>query len=340
VSASSGLPEPDPISLADTAARWTVRRREGLSVGEEEELRAWLETDSAHRAAFEESLRGWEAAGLAAGDPRLRAMRRDALKARPRRLSGLPLAASLAALALAGGTTALLFRPGPSAVQSEAGRRGASSIYETAVGERSTVRLEDGSVVTLNTNSRLKVSYSRAERDIALLAGQALFQVAHDSKRPFIVSALDRQVVATGTIFDVRIDREAVRVALVQGRVVVRALPTLAARAQVTAKLEPGEELVATAGSPAEISAADVDRLTSWREGRVRFADTPLTEAVAEMNRYSTTPIVIEDGKAGAIRISGAFETGRSKDFAAAVASLFPVKAREADGEIRLRSAS
>jgi transmembrane sensor len=131
-----------------------------------------------------------------------------------------------------------------------------------------------------------------------------------------------------------------VRVALLQGHVVVKPAPVLPRSGPLpsSARLEPGEQLVAEAGRPVRVARADVEELTSWREGRIRFDDTPLSEAVAEMNRYSNIRIVIEDEEAGRIRVSGAFRTGRSQDFAAAVASLFPIQAQEADGEIRLRS--
>jgi len=342
MSASTKIPAAlDCTAIADVAASWVVRRREGLSAREEQEFSDWLKADSAHRAAFEESLRGWEVAGSAGADPRLLKMRTDALMSRPRRLSRMPLAASIAALLLVSGTSAFLVHPWTGTGQSEAPAARASRIYQTAVGERSTVTLEDGSQVTLNTSSRLKVSYSPKERDLVLLAGQALFQVAHDSRRPFVVSALDRQVIATGTEFEVRVDRGSLRVALLEGHVVVKSDSRAAAMSSppAPARLAPGEQLVAKEGRPAEIAGVDVDRLTSWREGRVRFADTPLSEAVAEMNRYSNIPIVIEDARAGEIRISGAFVTGRSQDFASAVATLFPVRASEANGQIRLRSA-
>ena len=341
MSTSSNMPAAlDCVQIADTAATWVLRRREGLSVREEQEFSDWLQADTAHRAAFEESLRGWEVAGSAAAHPQLLNMRSEALMVRPRRLFRLPLAASLAALALVGATSAALLHPWPNG-SGEVSYRSASGIYQTAVGERSTVTLEDGSLVTLNTSSRLKVSYSRGERNLVLLAGQALFQVAHDPARPFIVSALDRQVVATGTEFEVRVERQSLRVALLEGHVLVRPARPLGGSQGVSAqaRLAPGEQLVAEAGRHAQVARADVERLTSWREGRVRFEDTPLAEAVAEMNRYSNTRIVIEDSEAGQIRISGAFRTGRSQDFVAAVASLFPVRATHSDGEIRLRSA-
>jgi transmembrane sensor len=328
-------------SLDEIAAAWVLRRREGLSAREEQEFTAWLSADSTHRTAFEQNLRAWEIAGSAAAHPRLLEMRSRALMTRPRRQWRLPLAASLAGLALVGGMGAVLLLPSGTPPSHEAAQA-SPAIYQTAVGERSTITLADGSVVTLNTNSRLKVRFTRGERDLVLIAGQALFQVAHDAARPFVVSALDREVVATGTEFEVRIDRRALRVALLQGHVVVRQAANGAGRSpasQPTA-LAPGEQLVAINGAPVSVARADVAALTSWREGRVRFADTPLSEAVAEMNRYSDTPIIIEDRAAGEIRISGAFRTGRSSDFAAAVASLFPVRASEAGGEIRLRSAA
>lgn len=341
MSASTGIPPAaDCTPVAEVAAAWVLRRKQGLSNRQEREFSDWLSADSAHRAAFEESLRAWEVAGSAASHPRLLKMRSEALMMRPRRLSRLPLAASLAAIAVISVAGGALLQPWSNPVPDPAASKPGFNIYQTAVGERSTVTLEDGSIVTLNTNSRLRVTFSRGERDLVLLAGQALFQVAHDPARPFIVSALDRQVVATGTEFEVRVDRQVVRVALLQGHVVVR--PAGASRTSggaAPADLVPGDQLTAREGSGVEVARADVEALTSWKEGRVRFTDMLLADAVAEMNRYSHTPIVIEDKAAGEIRISGTFRTGQSQDFAAAVASLFPVEVSQANGQIRLRSA-
>lgn len=343
-------PEPaldaEPEDALAAASRWFARRRQGLSAREEAELTAWLEADPDHRQAWEDVTRGWELVGDAASHPRLCEMRSEALMMRPPRRRHLPAIAAALALALAGiGGTLGWLQSRPDAARPTVAQTG-PRLYQTAIGERTTVTLDDGSVVTLNTASRLRVDYSRAERGVTLLAGQVLFQVAKDKARPFIVTAGNRQVVAIGTEFEVKLEGDQVRVALLEGRVRIRRIAPAPAAAPAgsaprivaeEATLDPGEQFV-TRRDEVRVASADVADLISWREGRVRFDDTPLVEAVAEMNRYSRTPIVIADPRIAGIRVSGAFRTGQSASFVAAVTDILPVKADREGGTIRLRA--
>ncbi len=93
--------------------------------------------------------------------------------------------------------------------------------YATRIGERSTIRLADGSVVTLDTASRVSLDLTTANREVHLLGGQANFEVAKDKARPFVVYAGDRRITAVGTAFDVRLDQREVCVTLVDGKVSV-----------------------------------------------------------------------------------------------------------------------
>src|SRR6202035_2168216 len=101
----------------------------------------------------------------------------------------------------------------------DAFRPGSAGHYETATGERLAFTLNDGSQVTLDTQSELKVSFSSAERSVRLTRGQAFFEVAKDAKRPFVVEVNNRRFVAVGTAFDVRVDGDQVRVTMVEGTV-------------------------------------------------------------------------------------------------------------------------
>jgi transmembrane sensor len=210
-------------------------------------------------------------------------------------------------------------------------------VLRTGVGERATATLADGSTVILNTSSVLEVNFSSARRDIRLVAGQVLFKVAHDTARPFIDAAADRQVIAVGTEFEVKLCGENVRVALLHGK--IRVEPIAATAGLKTAVMAPGQELVATHAALV-VKPADVEELVSWRDGRVRFDNTPLADAVAEMNRYSKTRIVIEDPAVSKIRITGAFRTGQSRSFTETVSEAFPVKAEQSGDVIRIQRRS
>jgi len=331
---------------AEAAARWFALRRRGPDFVEEKQFADWLEADAANRRAYDEVARSWDISALAATDPTIAGMRTEALMARPPRqrdFSRLWGAFATAALVLVVFTGISVTYPGfiGKAGEVVAGRAEHEQIVlRTGVGERATATLEDGSTVVLNTNSILEINYSRLRRDVRLAAGQALFKVAHDAARPFVVAAANHEVIAVGTEFEVRLDGEKVRVALLQGRVRVEPIKARASgRDGNVAYMAPGQQLVASAAG-LELKPANVRELVSWESGRVRFDNTRLADAVAEMNRYSRTRILVDDPAAADVRITGAFRTGQSYSFAQTVSEAFPVEAEQHGETIRLRSRS
>ncbi|MDT9599197.1 FecR family protein [Sphingosinicella rhizophila] len=334
---------PQGQRLDEAAAAWLARRHEGLGPREEEAFLAWLGADPVHKQAYDRLAHGWAALDAMAAVPRISALRSEALVAHPprRRLSAqwAAIAAMLLLAFIIGvGLFARPDRLGPDDARTAAAA--APRDLRTVKGERSTMMLADGSTITLNTDTRVRIAFAPAERRVILLAGQAYFEVAQDKARPFVVGAGDREVVALGTAFEVRFDRAKVAVALVEGKVKVRPRTDVetGSGASAAAELKPGEQLVFALNSPAtSIRAADVANLTRWREGQVRFDAAPLAEAVAEMNRYSMMPIVIEDPRLAAMQVSGVFQTGQSRNFVAALTELFPVAAETTETEIQLR---
>ncbi len=315
---------------AEAAAYWVSRRRLGLMTARDETaFDAWM-VDEDNARAFEQTNGAIERTSAIAAMAEVRAMREAALAMRPQR-TGPPwariAAAAAIAVVLAGGALAA-WAPQPAApVVSDVKR------YATKVGERLEVRLDDGSLMALNTASVVEVAYSPGRRDVRLLQGQALFNVAKNRDRPFVVTAADRQVTAVGTAFDVRLGRERVEVVLVEGRVVVEPLRREGLERLVPAlgrqTLDAGEALAATAGEPAKVAAADVERRTSWREGQVIFRDDTVADAVAEMNRYAERQLVIEDPRIASLRISGVFATEREENFVAALRNFYPIETQE-----------
>jgi transmembrane sensor len=235
--------------------------------------------------------------------------------------------------------------------------------YRTAVGERLAVTLADGSQVTLDTDSELKVNFTKAERDVRLTRGQAFFEVAKDHVHPFVVEAQNRRFVAVGTAFDVRVDGEQVKVTMVEGTVrVERKAPgsdgtatgtsvAPASRAHLGANAKPGvsaalvttitagEQLVTDAARADHVRAADLERSTSWRRGQLVFDDTRLADAVAELNRYSEVKIELSDPALADLRLSGAFATGRPALFVEAITSYFPIEVTRTDDRTVILSA-
>lgn len=205
-------------------------------------------------------------------------------------------------------------------------------VYETAVGEQRLVQLSDGSAVTLDTDSRLRVRYAGDERRIYLDRGQALFEVERDPRRPFRVSAGETQVTAIGTTFDVRRIGDAVRVTLVSGVVEVAG----EGRASPPLRMRQGQQTrVSDRGT--QTRAVDTAPETSWADGRLIFHDMPLETAVYEMNRYLTDKIEIDDPGIRAVAVNGVFRIGDREAFVAASSDVMGLAAStKPDGAIGL----
>lgn len=332
------------MTAEDAAAGWLARLRSGaVTAKEREAFVAWREADPAHRAAFEAVERAWSATGEAAGHEAVRAMRAAALASSSRRRKWIPMGVAAAVLVVVGIAAAWVayrtsfMMPGSPLAQLVAGANpDRPPFFSTAVGERSTVALDDGSTIVLNTQTRVRVDYGAAERAVILLKGQALFEVAKDPQRPFVVRAGDRRIRALGTAFDVRLNEDEVRVTLLEGRVAVEeALVTRpdqpARRPPRRSELTAGQQLVATTAGADQVLAADVERVTSWREGRLIFENELLNEAVAEVNRYSDRKIMLTDPSLNDLRVSGVFRTGSPTSFVGALSDYFPIEATSSD---------
>lgn len=205
--------------------------------------------------------------------------------------------------------------------------------YQTATGEQLAVSLADGTRVKLNTQTSLRVAYSAAERKILLGDGEAFFDVTHDPARPFWVVADGIRVRAIGTAFDVRRDGNHVSVLLVRGRIAVwHPSPTGSTETDMTAG-ESFDSRMATSPDSTDVGAA-----TSWLDGRLVFKDTPLSIAIAEVNRYNPRPIRLDAQAFASERISGTFATGDSQAFADAVSAILGLEASASPDAITLHA--
>jgi transmembrane sensor len=201
----------------------------------------------------------------------------------------------------------------------------------TGVGEQRSLTLRDGTRVELNTNSRLLLQYDEHARRVVLKSGEAFFSVAHQV-RPFVVMVGKRKVIAMGTSFMVRRDEQSedsVTVTLLEGRLAVApatAADVLATQAlpQVTV-LSSGQRFRVRRDAEPTVDAPPMDRATGWMRGQVNFDHTPLAQAAAELNRYSTIRISVTSA-AAQIAIGGIFRAGDSESFARAVAESYNLR--------------
>jgi transmembrane sensor len=341
--------------IEKAAAAWLVRRdREEWNKADQAAFQAWLSASTAHRLAFVRLQAAWQQAGrlkaLAAGTTNggallpadqlgmpkpakspARLSRHEDLEksgARdPRRFRisvRRVLGASVAAACLAAAVVGWFAWPHQ------------ETSYRTAIGGMTAISMKDGSTVTLNTNSDIRVALSETERRVDLEQGEAFFEVAKDPSRPFIVRVGDRRVIAVGTKFSVRRESNHVRVIVTEGRV----------RVEHSEPQHPAEIALVSAGGVAVAGAAgvlvqdkslsDAEERLSWRDGIVVFRETLLSDAVAEFNRYNTRQIFIEDPTLGSMRIGGHFRARNAEGFVRLLADAFPIRVEENESRIVL----
>jgi transmembrane sensor len=176
--------------------------------------------------------------------------------------------------------------------------------YATRVGERRRIGLADGSAVDLNTSSALSVAFTDRVRRLELHAGEAMFEVASDASRPFVVDAAGTETQAIGTVFSVRRD-DAVSVRVVEGEVAVGDAGTKGTGVRVAA----GQQVAFAAdGSRSSPEPFDVAAETAWRRGKLIFNRRPLGEVASELDRYRVGRIAIPDARLRRLEVTGVFD--------------------------------
>jgi len=315
--------------VRDEAAQWYAKLNNTMvSTDALRDFRAWRKEPACDEAYLEiEAF--WGRVGKLEQDQDIKRAADEAL-ARPSGLLARPGGRGLAGALLAAGLgVALAF-----GWQAYAGKS-----YSTGVGEQRLVRLEDGSRLRLDTDSQVRVRLGAAERRLELVSGQAFFEVAHDASRPFVVRARDTRITALGTRFDVSRTASGVEVTLVDGKVRVDGA---AAGSQASWTLKPGQQLATSVDRATPIvRTVDAGVATSWTTGRLVFRGVPLAEAIAEVNRYSPRKVVLEAPDLAATPVTGAFDTGDTDAFVAAVGDVYDLRAEPVgEREIRLKPAA
>jgi transmembrane sensor len=310
------------MSPDEAAAFWIVRRAEGLANYEEEQFRDWLARSSENAEAWADADAAWRAFDEGEDDEILAAMRSHALAAERSPLIRPQLAAAAAVLLLLLASAWLMV---PNIVRDAApgvdGSAAPAMVYASAKGEVKVVTLPDGSRVTLDAASSVETRFTEASRALRLLQGRAFFEVSRNMRRPFSVAAGDREVLALGTRFDVRLRPRELTVTLVEGRVKISA-PGLAG----STILKPGQQFVGRGGT-AIVRWTNVpdDKVLDWQQGYVTFDNDTLSAAVAEINRYSKKHLVVRDQAVAALRVTGQFRSGDAERFARIVGEIHPV---------------
>lgn len=307
-------------TVRDDAARWFVRLQEpAVSADEQQRFDAWLNEHPQHRDEFQLLQGLWTAADLLPA-PRLKALVETPPSRQRRPFVRYAVAASVLAVALGLGLFSGLNH-----------LAGYSAEFATALGERKHVALPDGSVIDMNSRSRLQVRYESGRRLIELSEGEAMFSVEHDTSRPFVVEAGSGKVTVTGTRFDVRRDVTQTRVAVEQGTVKVQGHNApdnefISLTAGLGTHIDAhGQVAAAYAVNPAE--------LTAWRGGKLVFNNASLSEVAAEVSRYREKPLTVANPAVANLRLTSVFKSDNTEALLKALPSILPVAVRTlADG--------
>lgn len=309
---------PSPEIRAEAAA-WLARlRADSRDASDEAAFHTWLAESPDHAAAFEAVDRVWSEVG---GLTELHDLRRPGVYG----MSAKPSLASRRAVMAGAGLFAIL---GGSAMFWKSAQ---AKVFETDVGEQKHVVLDDGSQLFLDAKTRISVAFTETERTVDMAYGRANFRVVPDPGRPFVVEAAERKIVATHCSFDVRCQDGQVQVVLIHGEADVKPAATPNAQGQ---RLTSGERLVAAADVEWR-DKPDMTRATAWQTGYEMFENEKLSQAVEEMNRYSTQKLEVDDSVAS-LKVSGVYRVGDNSAFARALSKLLPIAVRETDDTLLL----
>jgi transmembrane sensor len=315
-----------PPQIEDKARHWLARMTSGsASDAEREAQEHWLNQDERHRRAYEETEALWRQLGQLASRPlpRLSAEAKPghvAVPASPtprtlavRRQRRRPLMATAACAALIAAAAGIHLMPYWFAD------------YTTQSGEFRAITLDDGSLIHLNTASAINVDYAPERRDVRLLKGEAEFVVRKNPARPFVVTAGDERIRALGTDFIVRFDKEAVTVTQLENRVEITTTDSGPVSKTV---LNPGQQLHRTIGEPlSHPITVDTAMAAAWRRGKLIFESAPLSEVIAEINRYRPGAAFLLGSEHANLTVSGVFDLQRLDRLLAVIEQTLPIKA-------------
>lgn len=298
------------------AAAWFARlRADDVTEAQTRQWQGWLDADPRHREAYERIERLWSALGEHAPEPEITGRLTSATRAGTSswgRKAWLPWAGAVAAMVVfAIGIWGVLRPAEPGRIE-----------YATAVGEHRSMVLEDGSRITLDTDSRLSVAYTSHTRDITLERGRAFFHVVSDP-RPLSVHTAHGSVRAIGTEFEVSRLSNALEVSLVEGRVTL--LPATSKYNHAPATMQAGHR----ARLNADLATFRIEAMNpappAWLSGRLVFVNVSLDEVASEFGRYSHQALVLDGDSLDDIRISGVFRSDGLQAFVGALSDAYPI---------------
>ncbi len=310
------------VEVKDRAAEWLQRREFWTwSAQDQAELDTWLAQTPAHEIAFVRMEAAWDrTARLSA----LRKSMREPQRGSRARIWPILMRTAVACLAVAAIGAASFFYLA----------RVPEKTFSTTIGGRETLKLADGSVIHLNTDTVLSLRIDAHQRHVELQRGEAYFEIHHNASVPFEVIAQGHRVTDLGTKFLVRADRGELEVSLVEGK--ARIDNADKNEQSHSAVLSPGDVAVATAGSLSVVRKSKIVLATelSWQRGVLIFDNVTLAEAVSELGRYNRKKFVIADPTIARRTIYGAVPATNVDAFIRVARSVMGLKVEQKNGEI------
>ena len=345
--------------MIEAALKWrAIMADQPVSATDRQAFTAWLQADFRHREAYEHAEKFW--AGLGALErtqlddtffqpswyERLRSDLYGLLQRLPNLGTGPALTSASAVAAL---VLALIVLP-----EWDASSPVDEIFFASGTGELREIALEDGSVVTLGARSEIEVHFDKERRTVTLTAGDAFFDVESDPSRPFMVIAGALRAKVLGTSFDVQLGPGESRVAVSEGLVNVT-YPTVPQGARLideddaaprqtrilsSRRLAAGQQVAATTGEGlGAVSAINSASIGAWRRSRLVYYDAPLSELVADANRYQDRQILIVDEVLEDLKVSATFDGSDIDGMLATLTEVFPLRVdREAGEPIVIRA--
>lgn len=337
---TSMLRKLSPAQIDEAASEWLLRREAGLTPGEREEYEQWLAADGRHMAAIERAGQAWALLDrpreVGRSHEMIHALGRRATRRRRRRVVGAVIA--LAAAVVVG----VQWNP----------LRGPGAHQTTAIVAAAEKRvLPDGGLVELKPGAELSVDYSGELRRVTLRSGEALFHVAENKQRPFVVTAQGVQVRAVGTAFLVSMANRQVDVVVTQGTVAVdHPSPAVSGDRSAGNRFEPifvdaGNRVTVDLASDAAalpvlpISPDEIEARLDWRALRVTFSGTALGEALSLINQHARVHLVIDDPELARMPVNGVFRVDNTETLIQLLEAAFEVHAERSNDTIILRRA-
>lgn len=294
----------EATALSDQAIDWLVRLHSGRATDDDRDaFDAWRTQSEAHELAAREAEALWDGVGVAGEKTRKTARKKKVT--RRAMLGGIAVATGGVALARSGLIGPYLFAD-----------------HVTAIGEQKTITLPDGSSVFLNASTALSVDYDQGTRILSLFHGEAVFTVAHDAGRPFVVQAGDGRTQAIGTVFNVDIGSSEVSVTVLEGKVEVTGE---SGPASVQA-LSGQRVRYGGADRPSPPEQVDVDAETAWRRGKLIFNRKPLGDVVVELGRYRRGRIIVARDSLRALEVTGVFDLAEPEEVLRMIEDTLPVQ--------------